>query len=488
MKESVERRGAARVAVGALVGVVASGTVVVSLVLLSITDSANSAAAGYLPLAWAAAAVLLTVLLVSVFVRKIDVSLVPGFPWFVGIVSFVVSFLPWWGLSGGNPDLGTLMYRGLNVPQGIIQFWDLALVMQSVDCSRWGFDIYLANNGCLQDPSIYAPGMVWLQYVPFNIFSQANAPALGVAMILLSSLALMWLARQSAGLGQIALLVAAVGGPWLLLLERANIDAIVLWSAVVTVLVTRRWSGVTVTAHLWPWVLAAAVLWLMGTWKYYPFVLGVMLLPVLRLRHGWIVISGYLIAALAFIGLTWENFRFSSSANSGMVDFGDFVVLGRIPLVARMVGTDGGAGGIQVGDLLVFVLGLLALAWGAALARMLTREHTWSAMLATGGSALYLASVLVSGFGYGYKAAFLLLGVPLVSRFVSHCARVMAGSALAVLLLIGIQSMVVWNMVLVTTSGVIAAGFCLGLGGMLMMRPAIIGIFRGDNSSQSSKA
>ena len=453
-----------KLALAGVAGVVAAGAVAMALVLLSITDPANTSAPGYLPLAWAAAAVLLAVLVVALFVRRVDVSLAGGFPWLVGGLSFVVSFIPWWGLAGANPDLGTLIYRGLKVPQGIMQFWDLSLVMKSVDCARWGFDIYIDNNGCMQDASIYAPGMVWLQYVPFDIFSEANVGVLGVIMIAISSLVLVWLARQSTGLGQILLAIAALGGPWLLLMERGNIDAVVLWAAAAAVLLVRRWDV------LWVWALAAVLLWLMGTWKYYPFVMGAMLLPALRLRHGWTVIVGYLVAAVGFVILTWENFRFSSGSNTAMIDYGDFVVLGRVPVVARMLGTDVGAGGWQAGDLLLLVLTIAAVAWGFGIGSSLARVRTWTAMLAVAGSALYLASVLLAGFGWGYKATFLLLIVPIVSALIASGVRFIAASGVAALLLVGIQSVVVWNTVMVTTAGLIAAGFAFGLGGVTLLR------------------
>lgn len=456
--------------VAGLVGVVASGVLAVLLVLLSITDPANTSAAGYLPLAWSATAVLLAVLVLSLVIKRADIAVWRGFPWLVGLVSFIVSFLPWWGVSGGNSELGTYIYRGLKVPQGIMQFWDLALVMQSVDCARWGFDVYANNNGCLQDPSIYAPGMVWVQYVPFGVFSQANVLILGVAMISISSLVLLWLARQSTGLGQIILLVAAVGGPWLLLLERGNIDAVIMWAAAVSVLLVRRWGALTSKSPLWPWIVAAGLLWLMGTWKYYPFALGIMLLPVLRVRTGWAVLVGYAVASFGFVLATWDNFRFSSSTNVSMVDFGDFVVLGRVPVVARMLGTEVGAGGLQFGDVLLLLLALLAVLWGVGVGAMLRRSHAWLAMLAAGGSALYLTAVVMSGFGYAYKAAFLLLAVPLVSRLITSRTRLIAGSALGVLLLLGVQFVVVWNTVMVTTAGVIAAGFAFGLGVTLLLR------------------
>ena len=445
-------------------GVVVAGLLALLLVLLSVTDPANTSAAGYLPLAWSATAVLSCVALVSGFIRRVDIHLVRGFPWFVGALSFVASFVPWWGLAGGNSDLGTLIYRGLKVPQGIVQFWDLALVMMSVDCARWGFDIYAENNGCMQDPSIYAPGMVWLQYVPFSVFSEANAGVLGVGMIIVSSLVLAWLARQSRGLGQIALLIAALGGPWLLLLERGNIDAVVLWSAAVVVLAVRRKDA------LWVWALGAALLWLMGTWKYYPFVMGAMLLPVLRLKRGWTVLVGYAIAAVGFVAITWENFRFSSGSNTAMIDYGDFVVLGRVPVVARMLGTNVGAGGWQPGDILLLALVAAAFVWGWGVGANRKHVQMWMSMLAIAGSSLYLSSVLLAGFGYGYKATFLLLTVPLLSSLPGSGRRLIAASGVAVLILIGVESVVVWNTVMVTIAGLVVAGFAAGMSSLHLLR------------------
>lgn len=453
-----------------LTGVVLATVVSLTLVLVSITDATNTSAPGYLPLAWSATAVLVTVFAVGLLVRRFDLQLVRGFPWFIGVLSFVASFVPWLGVSGVNPDLGTLIYRGLKVPQGIMQFWDLTLVMQSVDCARWGFDIYVDNNGCMQDASIYAPGMAWLQFIPLSIFSVANVPALGIGMMLISSLALVWLARQSSGSGQVLLAIAAVGGPWLLMLERGNIDAIVFWAAVVAVLVARRWSSLSDHARLWPWVLAAIVLWLMGTWKYYPFALGVMLLPALAIKRGWTIVGGYLLASIAFVGLTWQNFRFSSSSNAAMIDYGDFVVLGRVPVVARMLGTEVGGGGLQFGDVMLFLLALLAFVWGIGIALLLRNLRPWPSMLASGGAVLYLTSVLVAGFGWGYKAVFLLLAVPLVSQLASNRQRIVVSSALTVLLLLGVSSVVVWNTVMTTTAGIVAAGFALGLSLTLMIR------------------
>ena len=433
-------------------------------VLLSLTDPANTSAPGYMGLAYAATAVLLAVVVVGAFVRRADVRVGAGFPWLVGGVSLLVSLVPWWAIWTGNAALGGSIYSGLRVPQGIVQFWDLLLPMQSIDCASVGVDVYAANNGCLAEPTIYAPGVLWLQWVPFDLFSARYVTGLGVLGILLSSLALLWLARNSSGLGQIVLLVAAVGGPWLLLLERGNLDAVVIWVAVAAVILVRRWDS------LWAWWVAAALFWLMGTWKYYPFAMGLMLVPALRLHRGWTVLVGYAIAVVVFVAVTWETFRFSSASNSNMIDYGDPWVLGRVPVVARMLGTEVGAGGLQLGDLLLFALSVAAVLWGVAVGASLRGVPWRPSMLAIAGSSMFMVSVLVAGFGWAYKAVFLLLAVPLVSGLARSRSAAVVSSSVTVLLLTGVSAVVVWNTVLATLAGIIIAGFALGLSGTVLVR------------------
>lgn len=90
-------------------------------------------------------------------------------------------------------------------------------------------------------------------------------------------------------------------------------------------------------------------------------------------------------------------------------------------------------------------------------------------MLAVGGSSMFLISVLVAGFGWAYKAAFLLLAVPLVSVLAASGRRSTASSAVTVLLLSGVSAVVVWNTVLATLAGLVVAGFAFGLGGTLLL-------------------
>jgi uncharacterized membrane protein len=232
---------------------------------------------------------------------------------------------------------------------------------------------------------------------------------------------------------------------------------------------------------LWSWGIAAASIWLAGTWKYYPFVLGIMLLPLLFVRKGWMILAGFVVVTLAFVVLTWSNVQLSLAANSGMVDLGDFVVLGRVPLVARMLGGDGESGTYGWPDLLVLGLGLAALVWGAVWMRSrggpglrgISDRSVYLAMLASGGSALYLISVLIGGFGYAYKASFLLLLIPFLSRPAKSSKPWIFVPSVISLVLVAVGVVVVWNTALATVAGVIAAAFALGAAAIVVKKPVL---------------
>jgi len=407
--------------------------------------------------------------------RRFSLEVRSWVAYLVAGLSALLSLGPWLITALGHGSVATAIYQGLRIPQGPVQFWDLNLVLQSVDCAQAGVDVYAPNNGCLADPSIYGPGTLWLGLVPGDIFSASNSTWLGGIALVISTVMVWWLARNSTGLGQLTLLVSVLGAGWLLILERGNFDLFVMWIAVLAVVVVRRWPT------LWSWGIAATLIWLAGTWKYYPFVLGIMLVPLLFIRRGWIVLGGFVLATLAFVVLTWSNVQLSLDANSDMVDLGDFVVLGRVPLVARMLGGDGESGTYGWPDLLVLILALVALVWGVvwmwsrggAGLRGISDRAVYLAMLAAGGSALYLISVLIGGFGYAYKASFLLLLIPFLSRPAkSSSPRVLVPSVIS-LVLVAVGVVVVWNTALATVAGVIAAAFALGAAAVVLKKPIL---------------
>ena len=403
-------------------------------------------------LAMTAAVVLLLAFAIPAAFARADVRVAQWWPWVVGGASAFVALVGW-GLVMVSPATGAAMYRALRLPQGPVQFWDLRLTLETVDCSRWGFDVFQENNGCLADPSIYGPGITWWRF-GLGVLSEPNTALLGVLLIVMTSGALLWVARRSSGLAAVVLVIAAVGTPWQLMLERANIDASILVIAVLAVWLVHRWDT------YWAWSLAAAGIWLAGTWKYYPFVLAGLLLPVLRLRRGWVVLGGFATATILFFALTWNNVLLSLAASSGMADLGDYVVLGRIPVVARLPEAWG------FGDVLFAAICAAAIAWGVFLGRMKqsvtppSRIPVW-VLLALAGSLLYLSSVALTGFAYAYKAAFLVLLIPGL-RIRPHQPRIAVWSTLVAIALLVVSFVVVWNTVLTTLAGVVAASLLLG--------------------------
>jgi len=97
----------------------------------------------------------------------------------------------------------------------------------------------------------------------------------------------------------------------------------------------------------------------------------------------------------------------------------------------------------------------------------------YPAMLAAAGSTLFLISVLVSGFGYAYKAAFLLLVIPLLSRPVRTSSPRIYMPSLIMLILVVIGCVVVWNTALATVSGIVTAAFALGAAGVVLKQPML---------------
>lgn len=417
----------------------------------------------YTRTATVAAAVLAAAFIIPMFVVPCALRVRPGFAWLLGVLAGVPMLVAYLFLVVDRRDFALLLYQGLRVPvwEETPRFWDLGLVLQSIDCARAGFDVYAAGNGCLADPAIYGPGQLWAQVLPF--VSESSTDALGVIGLILSALVIVWIARQSSGRGQIALLACVLGASWLLLLERGNIDAYLLWVAAAVVIAVRRWNVLGV------WVLAALVIWLMGTWKFYPFAMGLMLLPVLRLRFGWTVIAGYAAATAGYLVFAWEQFRGGTSAILGAEVLADLAGLGRIGVASRMLGLDAPSVDWTWADSVVVALTIAAAIWGWTTARAVRRVRTHDAMLALAGASMAIAAVLIAGFGFAYKATFLLLTIPLLSKAPLRSRATWYASTVMVIL-IPIALITVWNLLLATVALLVSAGFALGAGASVMQR------------------
>ena len=202
--------------------------------------------------------------------------------------------------------------------------------------------------------------------------------------------------------------------------------------------------------------------WIVGTWKYYPFALGLLLLPLIRIHRGWTVITGFAAAALAFFVFQWEAFSSSVSDNSEALILYDFPALGRLPVISRMTDQFDFQNQPLAANLIVGLLALAAAWWGVTFARRLPRVPLYTGMLGSAGSTLFLASVLVAGFGFAYKAAFLLLLVPLFALPNRSQHRFLLYTSVVALLLIAIPLIVAYSILLTSLAGITVASMGLG--------------------------
>lgn len=428
-----------------------------------IANTWNASYPQYVTRNFTAASVLFAVFAVPLVVRRLRLT-VPGWAWLlVGALSALASLAPM-ALHGlGWTEQATFLYSGQRVPQAGAIFVDLRDVLTSIWCTQLGFDVYQPGNGCI-DPVIYGPGALWLERLPVDLRSVSVLATFGVLIAILACLAIAQVARASAGLGTIGLLLGVLGAPWLLLLERGNLDALVFAGGVAAALVATRWN------RLWSWSLAALIIWILGTWKYYPFAMGIALIPVMRIKHGWTVLVSFGAATALFLATSWDVFRLSLDGYGGLLSIDDYVVLGRIPVVARMIDAVFPPAGYQTGDALVFLLAAASFIWGVAFARRLRFDSFRAPMLGGMGGGLFLAAIVVAGFGWAYKSTFVLLCIPVMSLAAAYRDRARTYASLVGIFAAVISALVVWNTVLATLAGVIAGAFGFGASLMLLLR------------------
>jgi hypothetical protein len=290
-------------------------------------------------------------------------------------------------------------------------------------------------------------------------------------MGLATTISIWWLSRRSSIAGQLVLLVATLGVAWLLLIERANLDAAIIWVAILLVAMTERWSG------LWPWVVGALLIFILGTWKYYPFLLGLALLPVLRVRRGWIVLATWVAAVVVFAVANLNLLAWSASANDSIARLYPDGVLGRKALASLLQGSTEMVTAIGPWDAVALLLCLAAFAWGAvtmATSPRPTDEATWSppgnAMLAVAGATTFLMAAAISGFGYVYKSALLLLCIPLLGDLAAGANRRIRADAQTMLLLLALAITVATEPLILTLTTCVVGGYALGLGAIALLR------------------
>lgn len=385
----------------------------------------------------------------------------------------------------GRDGLGYQVFQALGVGTSPYGFGDMEVVLSWLDCPRAGIDPYGADVLlCADAPANYGPAIFWL--APTGI-TKAAAPVLGIVGVALSALAIFWLVRQSSGWGRITLLVASVSAGWILLQERANLDAAIVWAAVFLVWLVRRYHG------LWPWIVAAVPIWILGAWKYYPFAMVLALLPALRLKRGWMVIAGFLVSALAYLVIMRENVALSLESNANLSG-GGFAGFGKDIAAAFVAGEAQSASTWGWGDVVIAVLMVSAAAWGWFVVGQPSSRGgrgllgqtplTVESMLAIGGSTAVLVAVGWSGFGYNYKAALLILGVPLLARLAARSDSASFRAGLFMLVLVLLAGLVTTNVLLSSVAVLVSGAFITGAA----LRPLLqwLPISRGSRNHSSA--
>jgi len=387
--------------------------------------------------------------------------------------SIVLSVMPVLLVLIGRTAEANLIYRAQQVPHNPTLFLDWAVTLRAIWCSGQGFDVADPLNGCAI-PTYYGPGVNWLGMLGLPLSQPWFIIGTGLILAIAASLAIGVVARTARGIGPVCLLICVFSASWLLLLERGNIDAVILIVGIAVAVLLARPSP------LWAWSLAAAVIWLMGTWKYFPFAFGLLLIPVVRIRRGWLVLAGFGAASVAFLALSSTSLR--SNADGLLGDFvwsdqgvvRNYLQLGRVLLNSRMVDHVGPLVTPWLPTLLIALVCLASCAWGLAWAQPPQSAGAGVVNLALVGATGYLTVVLVGGFGYCFKAALLLLCIPMLTTHSSSSSMRVTCSGNFQVILVVISCLVVSNGTLATLCGFVAGSFALGAAARYLWRQLVV--------------
>lgn len=385
-------------------------------------------------------------------------------PWITGGLGFIVVFIElvlWWTNRVG---LGYQWIQSIHLIASPDSFGDLQLPLSWIACANRGIDPYVGPlDGCAIATMNYGPGLLWWRPLGHLV---GLTQVLGVSAVVISSLALVWLSRRSRGRGRLLLLFAVVAPAWTMLLDHGNFDQLIIWLAILLVVLAHRMGS----DRLLPWVVAAVPIWVLGSWKYYPFAMIIAFVPVLRIRRGWTLIVGFLAAAAAYLLLNWSTVTLDMGSHADMTGG-----VGRSTLAAFIGGQAQADKDLAWPDLLILTLLGCAFAWGwtstRALGHARSRRLQPLAVLAAAGAGPVLAAVTVLGFGFPYKAALLLVAAPLLSTLGGTKEPALWRATTSFLILIGLGMTIEWNPLLGSLAVNVGAAFVLGLAIRILSSP-----------------
>lgn len=388
----------------------------------------------------------------TVLVRSLTLWTPRWLPW-VGVIItagflLVAAFL----FQTGNLDTAFALYGGFQVPRAGRLFSDTHWILSwfSCDfCSEW-------------DP-VYGPGLNALNPLTASQIGVSWLPVFGLLLSAFAIWTIYVLGRTSTTLGQWVVVASAASPAWLLLVDRANWDILILGGLVAgAVVVAQRPTFAS-------WAIFATVIWILGTIKTYPFALGIVLLLALGIQRGWVIVGGFLLATglftLAYFDSLTRAGDLYSSPELLPYQAGASPAYGRVLLGELLEGlfADSTATVVTI-SLLLAILGFAAWwGWLAHTPRVRQETRLRLAILSLAGATAFLAKAFVVGFGFAYAGAALLLVVPvIVLRPRRHSLRNGSMVTLAMLVLVALFGS--YNVVLGTLAGCVVAGFGLGFG------------------------
>jgi hypothetical protein len=394
-----------------------------------------------------AALVLAAIAILPLFISSVRFVFKRWIPWLIGGVSLALGLAMSVFSLVGPQIVAWSIYGGLQVLKAGQSFNDLAWILRWAEC-----------DGCESEDPGYGSGVLWIKQLTFGQINEQWAIPIGFALIVILSAALYWLARTSPPGALPLYLLASVSSAWLLLVDRANVDSFVFLIPIVAVLIYRR------SNHLLTWSALALVIWWLGTWKFYPFGLGLLLVPVLLLKRGWLVIVGFTIATGVFLLIQWSEVSSLFGNNQVNSYVKDFPAFGRTPITARMGDGYDLSSLLALPNLLIFALAISAFCWGLLYGKAIKTRDLPKGLLALGGSGMFLANVLVGGFGFAYKGPFLLLAVPLLALGLTSKNKFVLYTAIVSMLLIALSLMLSYSILLTSLASILVASLAAGTG------------------------
>jgi hypothetical protein len=274
-----------------------------------------------------------------------------------------------------------------------------------------------------------------------------------MALSVFAVLAVWWLARRSPAVGALALLVAVASPAWVLLLERGNIDAVVLIVAIVIALSWERWGVLTQFALIILVVLLAAV-------KYYPIVLLLGVLPYVRRRVQVIMSLGLFLIFAIYLWVFRSDVAWSLQVNSGQATTSNGSIGSRV--LAAFAGATSVDGALPLIIMLTIAASLSFVATGYLNSLPSTRIPKFAVSAALMGSALTFVSLVLAGAGFPYKAVFLLLAVPFAAYWMEANQRCERATGLLLLMSIVLSQTLTFNAITTSLASLIASSLALG--------------------------